>query len=59
MEFTTGMNIKDPGSGSDLMEVLISPPEWRVYVEGPVEYAPVSFLPATGVNAPQCISDRN
>lgn len=44
VEITEDMHAVDPNSDQEI-DVVISPPEWNVYIEGPVDNAPVSFLP--------------
>jgi len=42
-QITKHMVIFDPNSGDEVAEVFISPPEWKVYIEGNLANAPVSF----------------
>jgi hypothetical protein len=52
-EITEDMHAVDRNLNQEI-DVIISPPEWKVYIEGPINNAPVSFLPATGTHSHVC-----
>jgi hypothetical protein len=51
VEVTRDINIVDSESDREMATIFISPPKWRVYIEGPVADAPVSFLQNPNTNS--------